>query len=73
MTKIQLHYPLLRPLDDSDLPSVANVRSVYGIMQIQLAPSLDAVTLEYDATRMSGDDVESVLYRFGIPIRRTLV
>ncbi|MGH9665270.1 MAG: hypothetical protein ACRD9L_12680 [Bryobacteraceae bacterium] len=73
MTKIQLRYPLLRPLEDSDLGNVSSLHGVYGIMRMQVAPSLDAVTVDYDATRMTEQDVESVLYRFGIPIRRTIV
>ena len=73
MTKIQLRYPLIRPLDDSDLDNVANVRGVYGILQLRTTPSLDAVIVEYDASRLSEQDVESALYGFGIPIQRTLV
>lgn len=72
MTKIQLSYPLLRALEDSDLDSIANLHGVYGIMRVQVAPSLDKVVVDYDATRMSEQDVESVLYRFGIPIRRAV-
>lgn len=73
MTKITLQYPLIRKLDDTDLDSVSNLHSVYGLSRVQVAPSLDSVIVDYDATRMSGKDVESVLYRFGIPIQRAVV
>ncbi|MEO7144111.1 MAG: hypothetical protein ABI165_11500 [Bryobacteraceae bacterium] len=73
MTKIQLHYPLLRRLADSDLESVARITGVYGLWHVRVAPALDAVTVDYDATRMSPKDVENVLNRFGIPIARKLV
>ncbi|HZU25700.1 MAG TPA: hypothetical protein VFA04_09265 [Bryobacteraceae bacterium] len=70
MTKLQLHYPLVRPLNDSDAGAVANVHSWYGIMRVIPAPGLDRVTVEYDASRLSEKDVEAVLHRFGIPIQR---
>lgn len=71
MTKVTLHYDLLRPLEDADLPSLANVHSVYGIVRVQATPPLTAITVDYDASRMMKSDVEATLARFGIPIRTT--
>ena len=70
MTKIQLEYPLVRPLADSDSDAIAKVHSSYGIMRVKVAPGLDRVSVEYDASRLSEKDVEDVLCRFAIPIRR---
>jgi hypothetical protein len=70
MTKVQLEYPLVRPLADADSQAIANVHSWYGILHVKLAPSLDRVSVEYDASRLSEKDVEEVLHRFAIPIRR---
>ena len=70
MTKVQLEYPLVRPLADADAQAIANVHSWYGILRVKLAPSLDRVSVEYDASRLSEKDVEEVLHRFAIPIRR---
>ena len=70
MTKVQLEYPLVRPLSDADSQAIANVHSSYGIMRVRLAPTLDQVTVEYDASRLSEKDLEAVLQRYGIPIRR---
>jgi len=69
MTKVTLHYDLLRPLTDEDLPNIANVHSVFGIVRVQVAPSLDKITVDYDASRMMKSDVEATLARFGVPIR----
>jgi hypothetical protein len=69
MTKVTLHYDLIRPLTDSDLESVANLHSTYGIMRVQIAPSLDKITVDYDASRLTKKDVEAVLARHGLPIR----
>jgi len=70
MTKVQLEYDLVRPLTDHDASAVADVHSWYGIQRVQLAPSLDRLLVEYDASRLSEKDVESVLQRFGLPIQR---
>ena len=70
MTKVQLQYDLVRPLTDLDAPAVADVHSWYGIQRVQLAPSLDRLQVEYDASRLSEKDVEAVLQRFGLPIQR---
>jgi len=70
MTKIELGYDLVRPLTDADATKVADVHSHYGIFQVRVAPALDKLSVEYDATRLSEKDVEAVLQRFGLPIQR---
>jgi len=69
MTKVTLHYDLTRPLTDADLESVASVHGTYGMARVQAAPSLDKITVDYDASRLMKRDVEAVLLRHGIPIR----
>jgi copper chaperone CopZ len=70
MTKVQLDYPLVRPFADADAQAIVNVHSWYGIMRVKVAPSLDRISVEYDASRLSEKDVEDVMFRFAIPIRR---
>jgi hypothetical protein len=70
MTKVQLEYDLIRPLTDADGGAVADVHSWYGIQRVQLAPTLDKLWVEYDASRLAEKDVEAVLHRFGLPIQR---
>ena len=69
MTKIQLEYDLVRPLTDEDASGVADAHSWYGILRVQPAP-LDKLAVEYDASRLSEKDVEAVLHRFRVPIKR---
>lgn len=68
MTKVQLHYPLTRPLEDADLDAISTVHAVYGMMRVQATPALDALEVDYDASRLMERDVEAVLKRFGLPI-----
>jgi hypothetical protein len=69
MTKVTLHYDLIRRLTDEDLASIGNVHSHYGIARVQIAPSLDKIIVDYDASRLMKTDVEAVLMRHGVPIR----
>jgi hypothetical protein len=71
MTKIQVQFRLRKPLDDSLLRAISDVHTVYGIQRIQLAPSLDKLTVEYDASRLRPSEVEAALANAGIPLELT--
>jgi hypothetical protein len=68
MTKVTLHYDLTRHLGDEDFENVARVHATYGMARVQVAPSLDKITVDYDASRLMKKDVEAVLANHGIPI-----
>jgi hypothetical protein len=68
MTKVQIRFRLQKPLDDVLLSRISDAYSIYGIQKIQVAPSLDGLTVEYDATRLRPAEVESALDRAGIPV-----
>ena len=68
MTKVQLRFRLLRPLDDSMMARIVNAHTIYGIQHIQLAPSQEEIIVEYDASRLAVADVEAALARAGIPV-----
>ena len=59
MTKVTLHY---------DLTAISDVHSTYGLARVQLAPTLDKLIVDYDASRLLKSDVEAALLRHGIPI-----
>ena len=69
MTKVQIHFRLQKPLDDVLLARISNVYAIYGIHKIQVAPSQDGLTVEYDATRLRPAEVESALTTAGIPVQ----
>lgn len=72
MTKIQKQFRLTRPLDEQLLEQVSNVHSIYGILHVQVAPSLDRLMVEYDATRLRPEEVDMALARTGIPVEPTV-
>ena len=67
MTKVQLTYKLLRPLDETLMKRISDAHGQYGFQRISVAPSLDEILVEYDATRLSPDKVEAALHQAGIP------
>jgi hypothetical protein len=68
MTKVQIRFRLQKPLDDAMLARISDAHAVYGIQGVQVAPTLDRLLVEYDATRLRPAEVESALARAGIPI-----
>jgi hypothetical protein len=73
MTKITRQFGLVRPVDDSDADAVAKANSVYGIVRLSIARTLDNVTVDYDASRLSEKEVEASLIGVGLPIRRDTI
>ena len=73
MTKVQLEFNLLRPPTDADAKAISDVHGWYGFQHVKLAPTLDKITVDYDASRLTEKDVEAVLVRYGVPIQRKWV
>jgi hypothetical protein len=69
MTKVTLNYDLTRPLGDRDFDNIAQVHATYGMARVQVAPSLDKIIVDYDASRLMKKDVEAVLAKHEIPIQ----
>lgn len=69
MTKVQKHFSL-DPTANSDalLQNINRAQAIYGIERIKLTPSLDAVTVEFDASRLRVSDIEATLRRCGLPV-----
>ena len=68
MTKVQKHFRLQRPLDESMMEAIAEANSIYGIERILISPSREELVVEYDATRLRAAGIESALQRAGIPV-----
>jgi len=68
MTKVQKHFRLQRPLDESLMQQIADANAIYGIERIVISPSREELMVEFDASRMRTTEVETALQRAGIPI-----
>jgi hypothetical protein len=69
MTKVQIRFRFERPLDENQLQRLADAHAFYGIFHVRLNPSMDGVTVEYDASRLGPKEVESALAGAGIPVQ----
>lgn len=67
MTKVQIHFHLLRALDETLMQRISDANSIYGIERITVQPNLEDIAVEFDASRLKPAEVESVLAGFGIP------
>ena len=68
MTKVQIHFRLQRPLDNTMLTRIAEVNALYGIQRVRVAPSMDSLAVDYDATRLRPTEVEAALAGAGISV-----
>jgi hypothetical protein len=68
MTRVQLHFRLLRPLDDPMMSRIADAHTLYRIQHVHVTPSEREITVEYDASRLRPADVEAALALAGIPV-----
>lgn len=69
MTKCERTYELARPLDDALLEQIAALHSVAGIQKLCAAPQLDAITVGWDAARLSIPQLESILAQHGFALK----
>ncbi len=70
MTKVTLQFELLAPLDERLMANLSRVGAVYGLSRVQVTPQLDGLVVDFDASRLSIQDVERELGKAGIRARR---
>ncbi len=69
MTKCERTYELARPLDEALLEQISALHSVVGIQKLRVAPQLDAITVGWDAARLSIPQLESLLAQHGFALK----
>jgi len=70
MTKITLRFQLVSPLDDKLMANLSRAGSVYGLSRVQVTPKLDGLIVDYDASRLTLNEVEHELAKAGIVAQR---
>ena len=68
MTKVDITFKLLRELKDRDLKNISRIHAVYGMLAVRVQPSGDELFVEYDASRLSPNQVRSVIEQHGIAL-----
>jgi hypothetical protein len=68
MTRVQIHFRLLQPLNDAAMTRLSDTSAIYGIQKVKLGPG--RLMVEYDATRMRPAEVEAAVAHAGIAAER---
>ncbi len=69
MTKCERTYELASPLNAALLKQVSALHGVVGIQKLRVAPQMDAITVGWDAARMSIPQLESLLAQHGFALK----
>jgi hypothetical protein len=69
MTKCERIYEVIQPLDEAALAAVNRLHGMYGIQKLRVSPSLDTLTVGWDAARLTQAQVESILAQNGLAVR----
>jgi hypothetical protein len=70
MTKVTLRFKLLAPLNDQLMAAISRAGSIYGLQRVQLTPAMDALIVDFDASRLTVPEVEATLGAIGLPVER---
>lgn len=70
MTKVEVLYEFTAPVDEKDLMALDRAHAVYGIRALRLSPAMDALTVEFDASRLRATDVDRALHSVGLRVKR---
>jgi len=69
MTKVQIQYSLSHEIDETVMDRIAAAHGIYGLTHIRLLPSLKDIEVEYDASRLTREQVLAAMFRAGIPVQ----
>jgi len=70
MTKVELHFRVVGTLDEAKLELLSDDNAQYGFNRIRVSQDLSSLTVDYDATRLTPNEVEAVLRRTGLSVER---
>ena len=69
MTKVQIRLGLEAPLSEAQLERISSAHRIYGFFKVAPEPATDALVVEYDASRVTPQEVQAALRNAGIAIR----
>lgn len=70
MTLVEARYRFTAPFQDEFTTAIQSAHSEYGVRSLKLDPTLEELTVLYDASRLTPEDVDHTLHRMGLPVER---
>lgn len=68
MTAVEVSYKYAIPPGENEMRALARVREVYGIRGLRFDEKQRTVKVEYDASRLTEETVESLLRNAGLDL-----
>jgi len=72
MTLLDVIFTYGSPPDERELRALDRVRQVYGVRKTSFDEKVHTVRVEYDASRLTEDDITALLRNAGLDIRTEL-
>ncbi len=69
MTPVDTIFLYASPLNAQELRALDSVREVYGVRRISLHENARSVHVEYDASRLTEDDIAALLRDAGVDLQ----
>ncbi|MCU1298543.1 MAG: hypothetical protein JWO91_2821 [Acidobacteriaceae bacterium] len=70
MTPVDIVFGYGTPPGESELRALDRARDVYGMRKISFNENAHAIRIEYDASRLTEDDVAALLREAGFDVHR---
>lgn len=69
MTMLEVVFRYGTPPGEKEMLALNNAWEVYGVRKIKFAEKDHTIRVEYDATRLSDDEIAGILLRAGIDLK----
>ncbi len=69
MTAVEIVFRYGAPPEERDLRALQAVREVYGVRRLEFDDAACTVRVEFDASRLTGDDIAALLRGAGLDLR----
>ncbi len=70
MTLVEVRYRFTAPFQSEFSAAIDSAHGEYGMRSVKLDPRLEGLTVLYDASRLSLEDVDHTLHRLDLPVAR---
>jgi hypothetical protein len=70
MTLVEARYRFTAPFQEEFTSAIQSAHSEYGVRGVKLDPKLEGLTVLYDASRLTPEDLDHTMRRLALPVER---